>query len=119
MSKLKTTTQNLKLFTQVYEIVRRVPKGKVTTYGEIALRLRSGPIGSRINISPRTVGWALHANKDPQTPCHRVVNKDGRVAPNFAFDGWVEQKRRLEREGVEFMDQMHVDLKKHLWLVIV
>jgi len=106
---------NSGFFEQVYRLVRKIPKGKVATYGQIALRLRSGPLGSRINISPRTVGWALHANSDPQVPCHRVVNKDGRLAPNFALDGWREQKRRLLEEGVAFIDEMHVDLKRYLW----
>ena len=89
--------KNQGFFEKVYEVVRRIPKGKVTTYGEIALRLRSGPIGSialrlrsgpigsKVNVSPRSVGWALHANRDEKTPCHRVVNREGRLAPNFGF----------------------------------
>lgn len=123
MSKLKTTTQNLNFFERVYEIVKMVPVGKVTTYGNIALRLsldsardkRSGPFGSRINISPRTIGWALHANCDPNVPCHRVVNKDGRLAPGYTFGGPNEQRNRLLAEGVTFLDKAHVDLSKCLW----
>ena len=123
MSNLKTTTQsfdkfridpelsrmgqNSNLFERIYKIVRKIPEGKVTTYGHLAEM-----IGTR---DARKVGFALHANSDPKTPCHRVVNKDGRLAPNFAFDGEKEQRRRLVAEGVEFVDGNHVDLEKHTW----
>lgn len=99
--------KNSRFFYKVYKIVREVPLGKVTTYGEIARML-----GTK---DARKVGFALHANSDPITPCHRVVNKDGRLAPNFAFDGHREQERRLEAEGVKFKDEMHVDLNACLW----
>jgi len=90
------------LFKQIYQLTREIPEGKVTTYGEIAKRLNLRDV--------RKVGFALHANRDPEIPCHRVVNKDGRLAPNFAFDGAGEQRRRLEAEGVVFVDEMHVNL---------
>lgn len=77
------------------------------TYGQIA-----EIFGTK---DARRVGWALHGNKDPKVFCHRVVNKEGKVAINYAFDGWKEQKRRLLSEGVNFIDETHVDLKKHLW----
>ena len=108
MSKLKTTAKKSKLFQQVYEVVKQVPVGRVVTYGQVAklLELRDS----------RKVGWALHVNRDSEVPCHRVVNKDGRLAPNFALDGPEEQRRRLVLEGVTFVDKMHVDLSKHLFL---
>ncbi|OGM11182.1 cysteine methyltransferase [Candidatus Woesebacteria bacterium RBG_16_39_8b] len=96
-------------FRKVYDVVRKIPKGKVATYGQLAEM-----IGTR---DARKVGFALHANSDPKTPCHRVVNKDGRLAPNFAFDGPREQKRRLEAEGVKFKDDMHVDLQACIWQI--
>lgn len=95
------------MFDKVYKLTQKIPLGKVTTYGEIARLLKT---------NPKTVGWALHANKNPHVPCHRVVDRNGRLAPNFAFDGPIEQKRRLESEGVEFLDSTHVNLKKHLWI---
>ena len=98
----------LSLNEKVWEIVKKVPKGKVTTYGELARVLGN----SRLS---RQVGWALHANRSNNVPCHRVVDRNGRLAPNFAFDGWQEQRRRLEVEGVKFVDEMHIDLSKHLW----
>ena len=89
---------------QVFEIVKKVPKGKVITYGQIAMMLGK-PRGAR------EVGWMLHSNNNSDVPCHRVVDRNGRLAPNFAFEGAVEQKGRLEAEGVKFVDEMHVDLK--------
>ena len=93
-------------FLKVYQVVKTIPSSKVVTYGQIAKKL---------GLDPRMVGWALHANTNSDVPCHRVVNKVGRLAPNFTFDGWKEQKRRLMAEGVTFKDEMHVDLEKHLW----
>lgn len=90
----------------VWQVVKKIPKGKVATYGMIA---RS------VGIDPRMAGWALHANRSGNVPCHRVVDRNGRLAPNFAFDGWREQKRRLEAEGVTFRDEMHVNLEESLW----
>jgi len=91
-------------FEKVYKIVSNVPQGKVTTYGEIAKVL-----GTR---DARSVGWALHANSDPTIPCHRVVNKEGRVASGYAFGGAGVQRKKLLKEGVIFKNQMQVDLKK-------
>jgi methylated-DNA-protein-cysteine methyltransferase-like protein len=93
-------------FKKVYELVQQVPRGKVVTYGQIARKL-----GTK---DSRKVGWALHSNPDGEkTPCHRVVNRQGRLAPNFAFSGEEEQRLRLEKEGVSFTKDELVDLKKH------
>lgn len=94
---------------QVFNLVKRIPEGKVVTYGQIAERL-----GQR--RWSRQVGWALYQNNEGSgVPCHRVVDRNGRLAPNFAFDGAGEQKRRLLQEGVKFVDDMHVDLARCLW----
>lgn len=92
--------------TRVHNFVQKVPRGKVTTYGAIARELK---------IDARMVGWALHANKSDQVPCHRVVNREGRVASAFGFGGPREQKRRLEAEGVSFIGEMKVNLKNCFW----
>ena len=95
-------------FEAVYEAVSRVPKGKVTTYGMIA-RAIGHPRAAR------QVGNALHHNPTPVViPCHRVVNREGRLAPAFAFGGIDVQARLLEEEGVPVVDG-YVDLEKYLW----
>ncbi len=93
---------------KVFRAVKKIPLGKVSTYGQVALILGK-PRGAR------EVGWTLHSNDRIDVPCHRVVDRNGRLAPNFVFDGWKEQKRRLESEGVMFADEMHVDLRKCLF----
>jgi methylated-DNA-protein-cysteine methyltransferase-like protein len=100
-------TPNPGLFEKVYEFVKTVPKGKVATYGQVARALGVRDV--------RKIGWALHANKSAHVPCHRVVNKEGKLADNFAFDGWEEQRKRLIDEGVVFIDEKHVDLEKSGW----
>lgn len=102
--------KNSNLFQSVYKILRTVPPGKVTTYGDIAKQLKE----EGLTISAQMVGFALHANSSSDNaPCHRVVNKEGRVAPGFAFGGPTIQRKLLEAEGVTFLDEIHVDLVKH------
>ncbi len=92
----------------IYDIVRQIPRGKVATYGQIA-RLAGNKRMSRV------VGSALHANSDPEhIPCYRVVNREGRVAPAFAFGGEEVQIQMLEADGIEVIDGC-VDLKKYQW----
>lgn len=93
--------QKTSFFSRVYEIVKKIPEGKVMTYGQVAEMLWTK--------DARRVGQALHANHDPSVPCHRVVNKDGRLAPGYAFGGPDEQRNRLLTEGVNFIDENHVD----------
>ena len=99
-------------FELVYEAVQRIPCGKVASYGQIA-RLCGSPRSSR------AVGYALHVNPLPGVvPCHRVVNREGRLAPAFAFGGAEVQKELLEREGVEAVQKdglYYVDMEKYRW----
>ena len=82
---------------RVYEVVRRIPKGKVATYGQVAA-LAGAPRNARF------VGYALHSNPEPGViPCHRVVFRDGSLAPGFAFGGPERQRLLLEEEGVVFI----------------
>lgn len=93
-------------FENVYDFVRRVPKGKVVTYGEIARA-----IGNR--RMSRQVGWALHVNPKPgEIPCHRVVNRFGELSTAFAFGGVNRQEELLRGEGVEVVGGK-VDLIKY------
>ena len=99
----------MSFFENVYEAVQLIPRGKVATYGQIA-RMIGAPRSSR------AVGYALHANPRPGViPCHRVVNREGRLAPAFAFGGPEIQAQLLESEGVEVGEDFIVDLEKYLW----
>ena len=90
---------------RIYEAVKKIPKGKVATYAEVA------EVAGNKKMS-RAVGNALHKNPDPEhIPCFRVVNSKGELAPAFAFGGEDEQRKRLEEDGVEVKDGK-VDLKK-------
>lgn len=96
----------MKTFEKVYEIVAKIPRGKVLTYGDIAVEL---------GINPRVVGYAMHANKNGElVPCHRVVFKDGSLAKGYAFGGKDVQKKLLLNEGVNFMGD-RVNLKISLF----
>ena len=93
-------------FERVYEEVKKIPIGKVATYGQIASKC-GNPRNARV------VGWALHVNPDSVSiPCHRVVNRNGGLSTAFAFGGKEEHKLRLEAEGVEVV-QYIVDLSKY------
>ena len=95
---------NEELIYQVLETVGEIPKGCVATYKQIACL-----IGREKNS--RLVGKILaNASYYGHYPCHRVVNFQGRLVP-----GWFEQKELLEKEGITFKDDHHVDLKKHQW----
>ena len=94
-------------FEKIYEVVKNIPKGKVATYGQVA-RLAGNPRWSRV------VGYALHNNPAPGIiPCHRVVNREGKVAEIFAFGGGEAQRQLLEAEGVVFELNGRIDLEKY------
>lgn len=96
-------------FELIYKQVRRIPRGKVATYGQIAM-LAGNPRWSRV------VGYALHANPDPDSiPCYRVVERMGRLSEAFVFGGVNKQKELLQADGVEVSEDNRVDLEKYLW----
>lgn len=95
-------------FERIYEVVRRIPYGKVATYGQVAL-LAGNPNWSRV------VGYALHSNPDPDNiPCFRVVNRFGQPSSAFVFGGVNRQIELLQAEGIEVKDG-RVDLGVYLW----
>lgn len=97
----------MSVFERIYDVVQGIPKGRVATYGQVAL-LAGNPRWARV------VGYALHVNPRPgEIPCHRVVNREGRVAPAFAFGGEDVQRQLLEAEGIVFELDGHIDLKKY------
>ena len=100
---MKTTT-----FNRIYDVVKQIPYGKVATYGQVAALAGS-------KRWARVVGYALHANPDPENiPCFRVVNRFGEVSKAFAFGGENRQIELLKAEGVEFVDG-RVDMDKYQW----
>ena len=100
--------QNNDFYNRVYDIVRNIPHGKVTTYGIIADFLGA-------KSSSRLVGWALNAVMDRvDIPCHRVVNRLGELSGKMHFDHPTQMKERLLAEEVTFIGEA-VDLSKHLW----
>lgn len=98
-------------FERVYEAVKQIPKGKVSTYGDIARAIGAPRCA-------RQVGWALHVNPEQGViPCHRVVFKDGSLAPGFAFGGSEAQKAMLVSEGVAFTKDGKVDMTSYRLII--
>ena len=96
-------------FEKIYEVVKTIPKGRVLTYGQVAI-MAGNPRWSR------AVGYALHKNPKPFIiPCHRVVTRNGEVAKSFAFGGECVQRELLEKEGIVFESDGTIDLKKYGW----
>jgi len=92
-----------------YRLIRRIPKGRVATYGQIAA-LAGLPGNSR------QVGFALNALPgDGDVPWHRVVNAKGRISPRSRGDRHVEQRELLEREGVRFSAAGIISIRDFLW----
>lgn len=90
---------------RIYEAVKKIPRGKVATYGQVAALAGDKKMA-------RAVGNALHKNPNPdEIPCYRVVNAKGELAGEFAFGGIHAQARLLEADGIEVKDGK-VDLKK-------
>lgn len=95
---------------KVYKVVKKIPKGKVLTYGIV------GRLAGIKN--PRLVGSILHKNVDPELiPCHRVVNAQGKVAKSYAFGGSRAQAAKLAAEGVA-INQAKVNLNQFLWELV-
>ena len=99
----------MNVFERIYAVVQTIPKGRVATYGQVAM-LAGNPRWARV------VGYALHVNPRPgEIPCHRVVTKDGETSSAFAFGGGDMQRTLLEEEGVTFLPDGRVDMEKHRW----
>src|ERR1700744_4174800 len=100
---------DLNFYDMVYQVVRLIPPGRVTSYGAIANYL--GTKGSS-----RMVGYALQAcgNANPPVPAHRVVNRQGLLTAKFHFGGDLMQ-RLLESEGVQVKDDQVQNFKNVFW----
>lgn len=94
---------------KVYDIVARIPPGKVATYGQISM------LAGRLH-GARIVGHAMqNTPMERNLPCHRVVNSSGKLAPQYAFGGSHIQRGMLEREGVTFRPNGTIDVKRNIW----
>jgi len=92
---------------RVYQLVRRIPRGRVMTYGQIAVILGQG-------YTPRTVGFVMHGANEGNTPWHRVINSQGRCSTGGVVLPADKQQLMLEAEGVKFTGEK-CDLKVFLW----
>lgn len=93
---------------EVYEFLRKIPKGKVVTYGQIAAYLGNKKMA-------RVVGNVLHKNPDPDKyPCYKVVDNRGNLSKHFAFGGIDKQKEKLEGDGI-VVENYKVDLNDYKW----
>lgn len=96
-------------FVDVYEVVKLIPKGKVTSYGSIAKYLGAAR-------SSRMVGWAMNAaHNNPEIPAHRVVNRTGLLTGKGHFEDPFSMQRKLESEGVVIKDNQIVNFADHFW----
>ena len=92
---------------RVYKLVRRIPRGRVMTYGQIAYILGEG-------YTPRTVGFVMHGADENKTPWHRVINSQGRCSTGGVVLPADKQQRMLEAEGVKFSGG-RCDLETFIW----
>ncbi|MDQ3818916.1 MAG: MGMT family protein [Acidobacteriota bacterium] len=93
---------------RVFEIVRRIPKGRVMTYGQIADILGEG-------YTPRTVGFVMHSADEETTPWQRVINSQGGCSTTRVILPPDKQQRMLEAEGVVFDARGRCDLGRYRW----
>lgn len=101
--------EEVSFFERVYQIVKQIPYGSITTYGAIAKVLGSPQ-------SARMVGWALNASHgDTDIPAHRVVNRQGLLTGKHHFQGKNLMQQLLENEGVVVEDNKIVDMQRYFW----
>jgi methylated-DNA-protein-cysteine methyltransferase-like protein len=112
--KLKSVTPSGKkeesFFELVFDVVRQIPKGRVTSYGAIAAALGA-------KSSSRLVGWAMNGSHRvrPRVPAHRVVNRQGLLTGKVHFTPPEAMQQRLEKEGVKVVGDKVVDFQKKFW----
>lgn len=100
---------NENFFTRVYEVAKRIPEGRVTSYGAIATYLGAAR-------SARMVGWAMNNSHEKlDVPAHRVVNRKGLLTGKHHFDGTNLMQQLLENEGVVVIDNQIQDFESVFW----
>jgi len=107
MKKIVTTTYSF--FDDVYEVVKLIPKGRVTSYGAIASYLGT-------KMSARMVGWAMTAaHSDKTVPAHRVVNRNGLLTGRHHFATPTTMQERLEKETIKIKNNQVQDFANKFW----
>ncbi len=106
---IKLSEENADFFERVYEVVKLIPEGRVTSYGAIANYLGA-------KRSSRMVGWAMNAaHQHPEIPAHRVVNRQGLLTGKMHFSDPNEMEQRLALEGIKVADDQVQDFKTVYW----
>ena len=102
--------KDVSFFEQVYEVVRQIPKGRVTSYGAIAAFLGT-------KMSARMVGWAMNGSFHikPKVPAHRVVNRNGMLSGKAHFETPTHMEELLKKDGVAVKNDTVVDFEKRFW----
>lgn len=108
--KVSVKGNNDSFFEKVYEVVRLIPKGRVTSYGAIARYLGSAQ-------SSRMVGWAMNGSHHavPPVPAQRVVNRNGLLTGKFHFGSPHLMQQLLENEGIRVENDKIIDFQSHFW----
>lgn len=106
----KSTVKEYSFFADVYDVVRQIPKGKVTSYGAIAAYLGT-------KLSARMVGWAMNAahTAKPKIHAQRVVNRNGMLTGKQHFSSPTAMEELLKKDGVTVKNDTVVDFEKHFW----
>ncbi|RYY70010.1 MAG: MGMT family protein [Chitinophagaceae bacterium] len=110
IEKPKSTTKEYSFFNDVFDVVRQIPKGRVTSYGAIATYLGT-------KLSARMVGWAMNAahNIKPKIPAQRVVNRNGMLTGKYHFKTITQMEELLKKDGVAVKNDTVVDFKTVFW----
>jgi methylated-DNA-protein-cysteine methyltransferase-like protein len=107
---MQYTPKTKDFFQNVFDIVRLIPKGRVTSYGAIAKYIGTGG-------SSRMVGWAMNASHGvkPKVPAHRVVNRNGMLTGKAHFETPTKMQELLEKEKIKVVKETVVDFEKIFW----
>jgi methylated-DNA-protein-cysteine methyltransferase related protein len=107
---LPSGSKDVSFFEQVYDVVRQIPKGRITSYGAIAAFLGT-------KMSARMVGWAMNGSfhVKPKVPAHRVVNRNGMLSGKAHFATPTLMEELLAKEKIKVKDDMIVDFEKKFW----
>lgn len=106
----KSTGKVYSFYKDVYDVVRQIPKGRVTSYGAIAAYLGT-------KLSARMVGWAMNGAHQvvPKVPAQRVVNRNGMLTGKNHFETPGTMEALLKKEGILVKDETIINFEKHFW----